>query len=127
MLAHLRLRVVETLAPAQSATLSTTGPAGLQARVVPCEARDTSLYLLLSGTSDQLLNLEHEPTALVTTLDWQLQGTGQVLPLEDAPPDLKLLQLPQVPGCVLVLIKPTRLQINRRQGGWGSSETIDIH
>jgi hypothetical protein len=40
MLDHLRQRVIETLASAQTATLATYGPAGLQVSLLPCEAAD---------------------------------------------------------------------------------------
>ncbi len=125
MLAHLKQRVVEVLAPVRSANLATSGPAGLQARVYPCEAVGMCLYLLVPGTSDQLFNLEYEPTAVVSTPQWQLHGHGHVLPLNQAPPALSLPTLAEAMGCVLVELRPTRLQINQLQG-WGYGETIDI-
>ena len=60
MLTYLRQHVATTLAPALSATLATSGPAGLQADLFPCVARGTLLYLLLPCTSDQLLNLDSD-------------------------------------------------------------------
>jgi len=125
MLEHLRQRVVETLASIQTATLSTSGPAGIQARAFPCEARGLHLYLLIPGVSDQLLNLEYDPTAVVSTPAWQLHGSVLILNLRDAPAGLVLVHDPDAVGCVLVQIRPFRLQINRRNG-WGFSETIDI-
>lgn len=125
MLAHLKERVVEVLAPARSANLATSGPAGLQARVYPCEALGMCLYLLVPGTSDQLFNLEYEPTAVASTPQWQLHGHGYILPLSQAPPTLKLPTMAESLGCVLVELRPTRLQINHTQG-WGYGETIDI-
>lgn len=125
MLEHLRRRVAGVLAAAQTATLSTSGPAGIEARVYPCEAAGLYLYLLVPGTSDQLLNLEHDTTAVVTTPEWQLRGVGRSLPLAAAPSGLLLPISPQAAGCVLVEIRPFRLQINRRNG-WGFSETIDL-
>lgn len=125
MLEHLRRRVGDVLATAQAATLSTSGPAGVTARVYPCEASGLYLYLLVPGTSDQLLNLEHDTAAVVTTPEWQLRGAGRSLPLAAAPPGLLLPGSPQAAGCVLVEVRPSRLQINRRNG-WGFSETIDL-
>ncbi len=125
MLEHLRQRAIEILASTQKATLATSGPAGIQARSFPCEALGLTLYFLVPAVSDQLLNLEQEPTVVVSTTDWQLNGNGRILPLNEAPPNLLLPQLPQASGCVLVEIRPLRLQINRRNG-WGFSETIDL-
>jgi hypothetical protein len=125
MLAHLRQRVENVLSPVQQANLSTAGPAGIQAQVFPCEAVGMKLYLLVPSTSDHLLNLEFEPTAVVSTSEWQLHGRGFVLPLAQAPPGLSLPRSPEAPGCILVEIRPIRLQINQPQG-WGYGETIDI-
>lgn len=125
MLEHLRQRAIEILASSQTATLSTSGPAGIQARVFPCEAVGLSLYFLVPVVSDQLLNLEQKPSVVVSTVGWQLNGNGRIVPAEKAPAALGLLRSPQAAGCALVEIRPIRLQINRRNG-WGFSETIDL-
>jgi hypothetical protein len=125
MLDHLRQRVIEVLAPVQNATLSTCGPAGIQARIFPCQAAGLRLYLLVPSTSDQLFNLEHEATAVVTTPEWQVRGWGRRLALALAPAALALAASPYAAGCDLVEIEPHRLQINR-PCGWGYLETIDI-
>lgn len=125
MLAHLRQRASEILASSHTATLATSGPAGIQARVFPCEAHGLSLYVLVPTVSDQLLNLERDPDVVISTPDWQLRGNGRILALNEAPPNLILSQTPQAVGCVLVEIRPFRLHINRRSG-WGFSETIDF-
>jgi len=125
MIDHLKRRVARILASNQTATLSTSGPAGLQARQFPCEADGLSLYLLLPGTSDHLLNLEKDPNSMISTSAWQLRGRAQVLPLMAAPDSLLLPHLPAAVGCVLVKIQPAQLQIYR-QNGWGFQETIDI-
>src|SRR5512138_1773898 len=94
MLSHLRQRIATTLAPTDSATLATNGPAGLQADLFPCVARGTQLYLLLPCTSDHLLNLDYDPAAVVTAAGWQVRGRARVLdpaettdigPLADVP------------------------------------------
>jgi hypothetical protein len=125
MLTHLRQLVQDALAPVEAATLSTTGPAGLQARLFPCQAMGLTLYLLVPSTSDHLFNLEYEPAVAVTTAHWQLAGNGRRLLLPQAPADLGLAQMPEARGCDLVAVTPTRLQINR-PCGWGYSDTIDI-
>ena len=125
MLAHLRQRVEDVLSSVQQANLSTAGPAGIQAQVFPCEAVGMHLYLLVPGTSEHLFNLENEPTAVVSTTEWQLHGRGYVRPMAQAPPELSLPHSTDAVGCVLVEIQPVRLQINQPQG-WGYGETIDI-
>lgn len=125
MLEHLRQRVEDVLGTVEQANLSTSGPAGIQARVFPCEALGMRLYLLVPGTSDHLFNLECAPTAVVSTPEWQLHGHGFILALDQAPPKLALPHSPAAIGCVLIEIRPGRLQINHPQG-WGFGETIDI-
>lgn len=125
MLEHLRLQAVKILASTQSATLSTSGPAGLQAQAFPCESLHLTLYFLVPQGSDHLLNLEHDPAVVVSSVGWQLVGNGRILPLTNAPTRLKLPQQPEAVGCVLVEIRPSRLQINRRNS-WGFSDTIDL-
>jgi hypothetical protein len=123
VLHHIRQRVAETLSSASTATLSTYGPADIQAGVFACEATELTLFLLVPRTSDHLFNLEHNPNVVVTTDTWQLRGTAQVV--EERPPGLSLLQRPDAGWCELVEIQPTRLQIKRSEGG-GYAETFDI-
>lgn len=125
MLDHLRQRVIETLATVRAATLSTYGPAELQAALLACEAIDMHLYLLLPASSDQVLNLESQPEVVVTTPDWQLRGLGVLLDRADYPSALSLYHKPEAQWSRLVEIQPTQLHI-RRRNGWGYSETIDI-
>jgi hypothetical protein len=123
MLNHLRQRVKETLSSATSATLSTHGVAGIQANVFPCENLDLDLYLLVPRTSDHLFNLERTPEVVVTTEAWQLRGVARIA--AERPAALGLLQLPDTNWCELVVVRPTRLQIEQ-PGGSGSAETIDV-
>jgi hypothetical protein len=125
MLDHLRQRVIETLTPVHSATLSTYGPAELQASLLPCESSGLRLYMLLPAISDHLLNLENQTEVVVTTTDWQLRGIALVLGSADYPPDMSLHRKPEAQWSRLIEIRPTQLHI-RRRNGWGYSETIDI-
>lgn len=125
MLDHLRKRVVETLAPVRSATLSTYGPAELQATLLHCEAADLRLYFLIPGTSDHLVNLEHQINVVVTTSEWQLRGVAFVLDTDAYPAALELLQREDARWSRLVEIRPIRLNV-RRRNGWGYNETIDV-
>ena len=123
MLNHLRQRVTETLSAARAATLSTHGAAGIQANVFPCESVDLGLYMLVPRTSDHLFNLEHNPEVVVTTDTWQVRGTACIAP--ECPAELALLQQPDAAWCEVMLVRPTRLQIER-PGGASHAETIDI-
>jgi len=125
MLDHLKRRVSELLATADTATLSTSGPASIQVSFFRCEADGVTLYLLLPGTSDHLLNLESDPLAVASTSEWHLRGVAQVLQLQKCPDGLLLPQLPEAVGCVLVKIRPLQFQLYRHNG-WGFRETIDF-
>jgi hypothetical protein len=123
MLNHLRQHIATTLAPARSATLATSGPAGLQAQVAPCVASGIQLYMLLPRTSDHLLNLEHDPAVVVTTAEWQVFGRARVVKELDQVP--ALLDAPDAPWSVMIVVQPTRVAITQRTG-WGAAETIDL-
>lgn len=107
------------------ATLATHGPAGLQADVLPCAAGGLRLYLLLPGTSDQLLNLETQPEAIVSTAAWTVRGRARVRGVAECPAGLALWQRPEAPWSVAVEVSPRRVTIAHPRG-WGASETIDI-
>ena len=125
MLDHLRQHIAAALEQARSATLATSGPAGLQAHVLPCAASGIQLYLLLPRTSDHLLNLEHDPAVVVTTAEWQLAGCARVVTGAECAAALLLLSAPDARWSVLVEVQPTRVSIAQREG-WGAAETIDL-
>jgi hypothetical protein len=125
MLNHLREQIAATLEGVRSATLATSGPAGLQAQVVPCVASGIRLYLLLPRTSDQLLNLEHDPAVVVTTAEWQMHGRARVRDRVGVPAAALLLEAPDAPWCVVLEVQPARVAIAQRQG-WDAAETIDL-
>jgi hypothetical protein len=123
MLSHLRQRVVDTLATAATATLSSHDPAGIQVNIFPCEARELVLFLLVPTTSDHLFNLESNSEVVVWTESWQARGIGRLL--SEAPAGLALLERPDAAWCQLVAVYPSRLQIERSSGS-EYAETIDI-
>lgn len=125
MLEHLRKRIVEALNTVRTATLSTYGPAEIQASLLPCEAVGMCLYLLLPATSDHLLNLETRPDVVVTTPEWHLRGRAVVLEKDDYPDGLALAQQSEAQWSRLVRVEPSRLHLHRCNG-WGYGETIDI-
>jgi hypothetical protein len=124
VLNHLRQHIVATLENAHSATLATSGPAGLQAHVVPCAASGIQLYLLLPRTSDHLLNLEHDPAVVVTTSEWQMSARARVV-TEAAYAVPLLFKAPDAPSSAVVEVQPTRVAIAQHTG-WGMAETIDL-
>ena len=125
MLYHLRQQIATTLAPTRSAALATTCPAGLQAHLFPCAARELHVYLLLPSTSDHLLNLENDPLVVVTTAEWQVHGQARVLGAAERLAAGALLDAPGAPWSVVIDVQPTRVTLARREG-WGAAETIEL-
>ncbi len=125
MLDHLRERVAQTLAQASTVTLSTGGPAGLQASLLPCQAAGSTLYLLLPSTSEHLVNLGSNPDALVSTPAWQLRGKARILPASERAALGDFAGRADARWCEVVVIEPVRLEI-AREDGWGFQETIDL-
>lgn len=124
MLEPLRLRVSDVLRREPAATLSTSGPGGIQAGFFPCESDGLTLYLLVPAAADVLFNLESEKMVVITTPRWQMEGESDIIPLSQAPPGLCLTRLPQAAGCVLVGVHCHRIHLNWSEG-WGYRETID--
>ena len=125
MLDYARQRAAEVLKVPRRVVLATSGPAGLQAGTFACQAIGLDLYLLVPRTSDQLFNLEHDPSVTVLAPGWELKGEAQLIPADTPLFELDILQEPVAQWCVLVQVKPHRLQIHRT-GGWGNIETLDF-
>lgn len=128
MLDKLRAYALAHIAANPHCTLSTTGPAGLQASVVTCMVREECIYLLLPSTADHLFNLEHSIEVVLTTAAWQLRGAALVLNANagrhgTVPANLRTRA--QSEGYQLVEIFPLRMHVepasNRRY-----RETIDF-
>jgi hypothetical protein len=83
------------------------------------------LYLLLPRTSDHLLNLEHDPVAVVTTAEWQVSGRARVVTEAECAAAMRLMDAPEAPWSVVIEVQPTRVSIAQREG-WGAAETIDL-
>lgn len=126
MLEPLRLRVIGALKNESSATLSTSGPGGIQAGFFPCEADGLTLYLLVPASSDVLFNLESETAVVITTPGWQMEGKAEIRSLLQAPAALQLVHSPRAAGCVLLAVTCWRLHFNWGEG-WGYRETIDCN
>jgi hypothetical protein len=124
MLDHLRNQVIETLAPTRQITLTTGGIAGLQTSVVPCESMGLCLYVRVPRMSDHLANIEDQPECVAVTEAWELRGVARRIAPSDYPP-LALARASAAEWDALIEIRPTRLQIARRDGV-GYAATIDI-
>ncbi|MCO6451101.1 MAG: pyridoxamine 5'-phosphate oxidase family protein [Caldilineales bacterium] len=123
MLEHLRRKVASALAQVQSATLATYGPADIQATVVPCEAVQDALFLLVPCSSDHLFNIEHNPSVVVTTAGWQLNGRAQMP--TPPPAALGLYQRPEINWSLVIEVVPERLNITPEDFSQ-PRETIDL-
>ncbi|MCB9078731.1 MAG: pyridoxamine 5'-phosphate oxidase family protein [Anaerolineaceae bacterium] len=122
MLDKLRDRATRILAETGRCTLSTTGPAGLQASMVLCTGQGTTLYVLIPDTSDHLFNLENEPNVAVTAETWRLHGTAAIV--HDSP---ELFAADQRQWHTIVRVTPVRLHILPAQcGSAHQAETIDF-
>src|SRR5512142_1802215 len=104
MLNYAHQQVAEALGKARIAILATSGPAGVQASEVLCEAQDLALYLLVPRTSDHLFNLEHNPNVTLLATGWELKGEARVLLPGEPGPVLDLFREPGVEWCVLVRV-----------------------
>jgi hypothetical protein len=82
--AHLRKQVDQLLSKFQRVILVSCGPAGPHASHVVSELHDGCLILQIQRTSDHLFNLELQPDLTVLTPEWELVGTGQILPTNAA-------------------------------------------
>ncbi len=125
MLDYVRQHAIEALGNPRTAVLVTSGPAGVQASVFPCEAIGLALYLLVPQTSDHLFNLEHESTVTLLMAKCEIKGTAQIISPSALDLELDLLQEPRAAWCVLLRVEISQIQI-RSNGGWGNLETIDL-
>ena len=125
MLDKLCAEALALIAATAQCTLSSMGPAGVQAAVVACLVRDNGIYVLVPSTSDQLFNIEHHTEVVLTTPLWQLRGAAHALAEDDgiAPRDLAWSANDR--GYRVVAVCPLRMQIE--PGGCRCyPETIDF-
>ena len=128
MLDKLRTEALALVAATPHCTLSTIGPAGVQASVVACVVREDCVYVLVPSTVDQLFNLEHEPEVVLTSPLWQLRGAALALREADglqgtAPYDISAQA--QAAGYALVEVFPIRMHLEP-DGLRRYRETIDF-
>ena len=107
MLGQLRQEALQLLADISHCMLSTSGPAGIQASVVPCQLQTDYLYLLVPDTSEHIFNLEHDSEVVVTAERWQLRGEANLCESTYSP-----FSTEQTSWHVTIEIRPKRMQIN---------------
>jgi hypothetical protein len=125
MLEHLRRSLNGALSGVRRATVSTYGPAGLQAGVLPCEWREPCLYALVPRASDQRFNLESSPEIALSAEGWQATGQGRILKAGEGPAGLALRVAPEAAWSDLIEIRPARAQLFAVAGRNGP-QTIDF-
>jgi len=128
MLDKLRAQALALIAASPHCTLSTTGPAGVQASVVTCIVRDDCVYVLVPSTADHLFNLEHTTEVVLTTALWQLRGPALALGEADglhgtAPHEISARA--RTEGYTLVEVFPLRMHLEAA-GTRRYRETIDF-
>jgi hypothetical protein len=128
MLDKLRAEALALIATTSHCTLSTTGPAGVQASIVACIVRDDCVYALVPSTADHLFNLEDHTEVVLTTALWQLRGVTLVIGGADglhgtAPHDVS--RRVKMEGQTLVEVFPLRIHIEAA-GPRCYRETIDF-
>jgi hypothetical protein len=129
MLDKLRDEALALIAATPQCTLSTIGPAGVQASVVACIVCADCVYVLVPSTADHLFNLEHEAEVVLTTPLWQLRGAALALGTVDglhgtAPHEISARA--RTAGHALVEVFPIRMHIE--PGGQRRyRETIDFY
>jgi hypothetical protein len=128
MLNKLRAEALALIAATPHCTLSTIGPAGVQACMVACLVRENCVYVLVPSTVDHLFNLEHELEVVLTSSLWQLRGAA--LALSDAaglqgtaPADISAQA--KAAGYTLVEVFPLRMDLEPA-GRRRYRETVDF-
>src|SRR5689334_3398915 len=79
MLDKLRAEALALIATASQCTLSTMGPAGVQASIVACIVCDDCVYALVPSLTDHFFNLEYHTEVVLTTALWQVRGAALVI------------------------------------------------
>jgi hypothetical protein len=128
MLDKLRAEALALIASAPHCTLSTAGPAGVQASIVTCAVCDDCLYALVPATADHLFNLEHSTELVLTAPPWQVRGValalGETDGLHRTVPH-ELLARAGAEGYTLIEVFPLRIHIEPT-GSRRYRETIDF-
>jgi hypothetical protein len=119
VLDQLRAEALTCVGAAGRCVLSTAGPAGPQASVVPCVILDDCIYLLIPSTADVLFNLEHVDDVVLTTPEWQLHGVALVLnepSRRQGHPPATLCRQATAEGTVVAEVFPLRIHLEPGRG-----------
>ena len=110
MLDKLRNQAFQILAATPTCTLSTTGPAGLQASNIALGVDQARLFMLVPDTSEHLFNLEHDRLVALTAENWELTGSAVKIDSAAAP-----FTPQQMAWCVVFEITPRRMHFVSEQ------------
>jgi hypothetical protein len=127
MLDHLRTAALTIIATPPECTLSTAGPAGIQAALVRCLVVDGGLYVLVPSGDDTVVNIEQVPDVVLTTPRWQVHGTSMILgevaqPTSPLPAAIRTR--PDAAGHVVMRVVPLRMHVFASQSQ--GAQTIDF-
>jgi len=128
MLNVLRTQALALIDSTPHCTLSTLGPAGVQASMVACVVREECVYVLVPSTVDHLFNLEHELEVVLTSQLWQLRGAALALGVADGPrgtAPYDISERARNAGFTLVEVFPLRMHLEPA-GRRRYRETIDF-
>lgn len=128
MLDKLRAEALALIGAAWHCTLSTIGPAGVQASVVGCMVLDDCIYILVPSTVDHLFNIKHTMEVVLTTTLWQVRGVGLALGGEHGPQGTlphEICTRARAEGYTLVEVFPIRIHLEAA-GSRRYRETIDF-
>lgn len=128
MLDKLRAEALALIGTTWHCTLSTIGPAGVQASVVGCMVLDDCIYILVPSTVDHLFNIQHTMEVVLTTTLWQVRGVGLALGGEHGPHGTlphELSARARTEGYALVEVFPLRIHLEAA-GQRQHRETIDF-
>jgi hypothetical protein len=128
MLDKLRVEALALIAATPHCTLSTTGPAGVQASIVRCVVHEDCIYVLIPSTVDHLFNIEHTLEVVLTTTLWQVRGAALALGGENGlhgTPPRQIKACTSTEGHTLVEVFPLRMHLEAA-GPRRYRETIDF-
>lgn len=128
MLDKLRAEALALIGTTPDCTLSTIGPAGVQASVVGCIVHEDCIFILIPSTVDHLFNIKHAMEVVLTSTLWQLRGAALALGRENGlhgtvPPEISARA--SVEGYTLVEVFPLRIHLEAA-GPRRYRETIDF-
>jgi hypothetical protein len=79
MLHHLRDKVLTALKGIKNVYVAGCGPGGPQVELCPFHAIELDFFILIPNYSEMIMIIEKHPQVILTTPNWQIQGTAQII------------------------------------------------